>query len=136
MFANHCFARQNLRAFDPQEVGRGESSMLRTAAKLKSFSMHAPRFRQMHPDENTCFHPMGFRYGVLAVRDSAVLPTLDFSIRRMAYSFTHEGLFHSLGATLSAIWDRCGKAAYLLVIQPRALCQLACLCELTRTSCG
>jgi hypothetical protein len=30
MFANHCFARQNLRAFDPQEVGRGESSMWRS----------------------------------------------------------------------------------------------------------
>jgi hypothetical protein len=30
IFANHCFARQNLRAFDPQEVGRGESSMWRS----------------------------------------------------------------------------------------------------------
>lgn len=99
MFANHCFARQNLRAFDPQEVGSGESSMLRTAAKLKSFSMHTPRFRQMHLDEYTCFHPMGFRCAVLTVRDSAAPLKLDFSIRRMAYPFRREGLFHSSDAT-------------------------------------
>jgi len=79
---------------------------------------------------------MGFRYAVLTVRDSAAPLKLDFSIRRMAYPFRREGLFHLSDATLNAIWNRRCKAAYLPVIQPRALCQLAGFCESTRMSCG
>jgi hypothetical protein len=58
-------------------------------------------------NQHTFFHPMGFRYAVLTVRDSVAPLKLDFSIRRMAYPFTREGSFHSSDATLNAIWESC-----------------------------
>ncbi len=58
-------------------------------------------------NEHTFFHPMGFRYAVLTVRDSEVPLKLDFSVRRMAYPHTREGTFQSSDATLNAIWESC-----------------------------
>ena len=58
-------------------------------------------------NEHAFFHPMGFRYAVLTVRDSSTPLKLDFSIRRMAYPFTRDGSFHSSDATLNAIWESC-----------------------------
>lgn len=58
-------------------------------------------------NEHTFFHPMGFRYAVLTVRDSAVPLRIELSIRRLAYPFTREGSFHSSDAALNAIWESC-----------------------------
>ena len=58
-------------------------------------------------NEHTFFHPMGFRYAVVTVRDATKPLKLDLSIRRMAYPFTREGSFHSSDQTLDAIWEAC-----------------------------
>ena len=58
-------------------------------------------------NEHTFFHPMGFRYAVITVRDATKPLKLDFSIRSMAYPFTREGSFHSSDETLNSIWESC-----------------------------
>lgn len=58
-------------------------------------------------NSHTFFHPLGFRYAVLTVRNATKLLKLDFSIRRMTYPLTREGSFHSSDAALNAIWEAC-----------------------------
>ena len=56
---------------------------------------------------HTFFHPFGFRYLVLTVRDSVQPLEVDLKLNWIGYPLERKGSFLSSDATLNAIWETC-----------------------------
>jgi len=56
---------------------------------------------------HTFFHPFGFRYLVLTVRDSAQPLEIALKLHWTGYPLERKGSFHSSDADLNGIWETC-----------------------------
>jgi len=56
---------------------------------------------------HTFFHPYGFRYLVLTVRDSLQPLEIAFHLNWIGYPLDRKGSFHSSDSGLDAIWEAC-----------------------------
>ena len=57
--------------------------------------------------KHTFFHPFGFRYLVLTVRDSVQPLEIGLKLNWVGYPLERKGSFHSSDAALNSIWETC-----------------------------
>jgi alpha-L-rhamnosidase len=57
--------------------------------------------------DHTFYHPYGFRYLMLRIRNAQTRLTLEPSLYHIGYPFEIVGTFHSSDAELNRIWDAC-----------------------------